>query len=117
MGYVPSASSTVIPDLVHRLRRDHPALVIQLREMTSDEQIEALVAGHIDADITRNVARHARVRIACATPDPFCLAVPVAGLRGQEAATTWDLRHFAKYGFVAFTRHKGPAYFDQSFHL
>lgn len=117
VGYVPSASSTVIPDLVRRMRREHPALVMQLREMTSDEQIEALVAGHIDAGITRNVARHARVHIASETPDPFCLAIPATELRGTHAAVTWDLRDFAKHSFVAFTRHKGPAYFDQSIHL
>ncbi len=117
MGYVPSASSTVIPDLVRILRRDFPVLAIQLREMTSDEQIEALVAGHIDTGITRNVTRHARVRVACETQDPFCLAVPVAELRATKSAATWDLRHFAKHSFVAFTRHQGPAYFDQSIHL
>lgn len=44
MGFVPSASSTVIPELVRSLRRDHPSIELQLREMTSDEQNEALVA-------------------------------------------------------------------------
>jgi DNA-binding transcriptional LysR family regulator len=28
-----------------------------------------------------------------------------------------DLRHFSEHDFVAFTRHTGPAYFDQSIHL
>lgn len=115
LGYVPSASSIVLPDLVARLRKLHPGLVLQLREMTSDEQHEALVAGQIDAGIARTPARHARVVAACAIDDPFCLALPVAD--APKGAVTLDLKQFAGHDFVAFTRHRGPAYFDRSIHL
>ncbi len=115
VGYVPSASKTVLPDLFGHLRRLQPLLRLELREMTSDEQIEALVAGRIDAGIARNVHRHVRVGVACETPDPFCLAVPSKEVRSRAPAL--DLRHFSEHSFVAFTRHMGPAYFDQSIHL
>lgn len=114
VGYVPSASSTVIPALVRRLRRSHPALELRLHEMISDEQHEALVAGHLDAGIARSPARHARLAAACSLPDPFCLALPAEAPR---RAGTLDLRAYAEFPFVAFTRHRGPAYFDQSIHL
>ncbi|HET7863858.1 MAG TPA: LysR family substrate-binding domain-containing protein, partial [Burkholderiaceae bacterium] len=32
-------------------------------------------------------------------------------------APVLDLRHYAEHSFVGFTRHHGPAYFDQSIHL
>jgi DNA-binding transcriptional LysR family regulator len=115
LGYVPSASSTVLPDLVRQLRKSHPTVTIGLREMISDEQNEALVAGHIDAGIARSASRHARVSVACQIPDAFCLAL--AGAEARAAAPTLDLRDYAGHGFVAFTRHRGPAYFDQSIHL
>ena len=115
LGYVPSASSTVLPELVRQLRGRHPALDLKLREMISDEQNEALAAGHIDAGIARSAARHARVVVACAMPDAFCLALASADAR--SAAPTLDLRHYAEQAFVAFTRHRGPAYFDQAIHL
>ena len=114
LGYVPSASTTVLPDLVRQLRKRSPATTLQLREMISDEQHDALMSGHIDVGIARTLPRHARVVAGCQIPDPFCLALP----RGRAArAGTLDLRSFAEHDFVGFTRHRGPAYFDRSIHL
>lgn len=114
LGYVPSASSTVLPELVRGLRKSNPGVTLQLREMISDEQNDALVAGHIDAGVARTLPRHARVVAACQIPDPFCLAVPRSAPRPRR---TLELRDFAEHDFVGFTRHRGPAYFDRSIHL
>ena len=114
LGYVPSASGLVLPELMRQLRKRHPGVTIALREMISDEQNEALVAGHIDAGIARSAPRHPRIAAACQIPDAFCLAVAASDGRG---AGTLDLRDHAESSFVAFTRHRGPAYFDQSIHL
>ncbi len=115
LGYVPSASSTLLPELVRALRQLHPRLNLSLRELISDEQTEALVAGQIDAGIARTNARHARISVACQMPDPFCLAFSRAA--APRAGPALDLRRYAQHGFVAFTRHRGPAYFDQAVHL
>ena len=115
LGYVPPASATVLPELVRRLRSLSPGTALQLREMISDEQQEALVAGHIDAGLARMLPRHARVSAACQIPDPFALALPRGGRR--PPAGTLDLRDYAGHDFIGFTRHRGPAYFDRSIHL
>lgn len=115
IGFVPSASSTVIPELVRRLRKSHPDLDIRVREMISDEQNEALAAGQIDVGIARGAPRHPRIAITCSVADPFSLAEP--GVRGRGKANAVELRDYADHSFVAFTRHRGPAYFDQSIHL
>lgn len=115
LGCVPSASSIVIPELVRRLRTHHPGLQLRLHEMISDEQHEALAAGRIDAGIARSRARPPRVEVACSLPDPFCLALPAERARGGAAVL--DLRDQAGAAFVAFTRHRGPAYFDQAIRL
>lgn len=115
VGFVPSASSTVLPVLVRQLRRLHAGVHLELREMISSEQIDALVAGHIDAGIARTPTRHPRLAVASRMPDAFCLAVPSARARALPAVV--DLRQFADADFIAFTRHRGPAYFDQSIHL
>ena len=115
LGYVPSASSTVLPALVRLLREQHPRLNLELREMISSEQVDALVAGQIDAGIARAPAHHARVAVARQMPDPFCLALPSSEASAEPAVL--ELRRFAERHFVAFTRHRGPAYFDQAIHL
>jgi DNA-binding transcriptional LysR family regulator len=116
LGYVPSASATVLPGLLRRLRADLPGLEIELREMISGEQLEALVAGHIDAAIVRMRPQHPRLAVAARMPDPFCLAMPAAQARARRGASV-ALRDMAERDFVAFTRHRGPAYFDQAIHL
>ncbi len=115
LGYVPSASSTVLPALVRQLRAAHPNLRLDLREMISSAQTEALVAGHLDAGIARSPARHPHVVAPTQMADPFCLASPAAEQATQRGSV--DLRALAEQDFVAFTRHRGPAYFDQSIHL
>ena len=83
--------------------------------MISAEQVDALLGGYIDAGIARTPARHPRLAVACQMADEFCLAIPAAQARALPALV--DLRQFAEATFVAFTRHRGPAYFDQSIHL
>lgn len=118
LGIVPSAAGTVLPELVRRLRQHYPALRLDVRELITSEQVDALVAGQIDAGLARTPARHPRLVVACRMPDPLCLALPradpAAGTSGPVAA---DLRAFAEHAFVAFTRHRGPAYFDHSIRL
>ena len=115
LGYVPSASSTVLPELIRVLRTAHPGLHLELREMISSDQAEALVMGHLDAGIARSGARHPRLVASAQMPDPFCLASPAPGETAPSAPL--DLRQMAEEDFVGFTRHRGPAYFDQSIHL
>lgn len=115
LGFVPSASSTVIPGLVRRLRAAHPGVELRLAEMISDEQHEALVAGRIDGGIARTKAQHPHVRQACGLADPFCLAVHAA--RARSMPDVVNLRSLAAEPFVAFTRHRGPAYFDRAIRL
>ncbi|RDI24343.1 DNA-binding transcriptional LysR family regulator [Pseudacidovorax intermedius] len=115
LGFVPSAGSTVLPQLLAALRADDAGLQFELREMISSEQIDALASGQIDLGIARADTRHPRIATVVRILDPFCVAVAATHRlpRGGMA----DLRAYAEADFVAFTRHRGPAYFDQAIHL
>lgn len=115
IGYVPSAGSTVLPELVRSLRVGIPGLQLELREMISSEQVDALVAGSIDVGLTRTEPRHPRIQVSARMSDPFAIALP--GEDANSLADSIDLKAFADRDFVAFTRHRGPAYFDQAIHL
>ncbi|MBO9643128.1 MAG: LysR family transcriptional regulator [Pseudacidovorax sp.] len=115
LGFVPSAGSTVLPQLLAALRADDPGLQFELREMISSEQIDALASGQIDLGIARADTRHPRIATVARILDPFCVAVTAAHRTPRGAAA--DLRAYAEADFVAFTRHRGPAYFDQAIHL
>ncbi|SCK22866.1 DNA-binding transcriptional regulator, LysR family [Variovorax sp. HW608] len=115
LGFVPSASSTVLPKLARRLRQEHPGLQLELREMISSDQAEAVASGHLDAGIARGRPHDPRLLVAAQMADPFCVAL--ASQEAREFGRSVHLKRFAQHDFVAFTRHRGPAYFDQSIHL
>lgn len=123
LAFVPSASSTVLPALVRHLRQRHPGLRLALREMISSAQVDALanvqkdsqIDGQIDAGLARSPLRHPRLAVAQQMADPFCLALPQD--HPAARATTLDLAQHADDDFVGFTRHLGPAYFDQCIRL
>jgi DNA-binding transcriptional LysR family regulator len=116
LGYVPSASSTVLPALLGRLKMDAPGLDVELREMISSEQIESLVAGHLDAGLMRLRPQHPHLVTAARMADLFCLAMPGSSTPVSPHHRV-ELRSMAERDFIAFTRHRGPAYFDQAIHL
>ncbi|MBO9513668.1 MAG: LysR family transcriptional regulator [Variovorax sp.] len=115
IGYVPSAGSTVLPELVRSLRARMPGLQLELREMISSEQVDALVAGSIDVGLARTEPGHPRIQVASRMADPFALAMPRADAAKLPGRV--ELKLFADRDFIAFTRHRGPAYFDQAIHL
>jgi len=115
IGYVPSAVSTVLPSLARRLRKASPLPDLDLRELISTEQAEALLGAHIDAGLARTSPRHPRLEVAASMPDPFCLAVPLH--ESRKLPPVVPLKAYAAHPFVSFTRHRGPAYFDKSIHL
>lgn len=55
------------------------------------------------------------MQVACSLADPFCLALPTA--RARSLPDVVNLRALASEAFVAFTRHRGPAYFDRAIRL
>ncbi len=112
IGFIPSASDFLLPNLLPRLRRRFPALAVELREMLTLEQLTALQTGSIAAALCRPPIRAKTLKIAAELADPFCLAVPP----GHPLATPGDIALPAAAGaeFVAFTRDQARAFFDQT---
>ncbi len=115
IGYVPSAGHTVIPRLVRRLRSLRPEWEIDVREMVTTQQSQALLHSEIDVGLLRPPITSSRMTITSELGDPFCLAIP----DGHALAGTGpiDLRVAADEIFVGFTRHRGPAFYDQALGL
>jgi LysR family transcriptional regulator, benzoate and cis,cis-muconate-responsive activator of ben and cat genes len=96
IGFVASTLYGGLPMLVRRIRQHRPDLDIQLLEMFSVQQIEALKNGRIDIGfgrvrtsdpgIERLVLREERLIVAIPTDDPLATAtgpLPIPALEGQ----------------------------------
>ena len=112
IGFIASASDFLLPQVLPVLRRRHPGLTIDVREMLSTEQLAALQTGDIDAALCRPPVRAKMLSIAAQCADPFCLAIP----RGHVLAEPGELRLESAAGadFVAFKRDQARAFFDQT---
>jgi DNA-binding transcriptional LysR family regulator len=115
IGYVPSASHTVLPRLLRQMRQLRPDGDIDVQEMTTPRQVQALFSGDIDVGLARAPINSKRIALVAELDDPFCLAVPREhALSGKGPI---DLRAAADCTFVRSARHRGPACFDQTMAL
>lgn len=112
IGYVPTAGHTILPRLIRLLRERRPECDIEVSELTTAQQVQALRCHEIDVGLVRPPIEAGPVVAALNLRDPFCLAIPsdhpLAG--GAEL----DLKAAAQCVFVSVTRQRGAAYFDQT---
>lgn len=115
IGYVPSAGHTVLPRLLRQIRHIHPDGEVDVREMITPQQVQALCASEIDLGLARTPIHSGRIRLIVELDDPFCLAVPLGHRLSGNGSI--DLRAAADCTFISSARHRGPAYFDQTMGL
>jgi DNA-binding transcriptional LysR family regulator len=115
IGYIPSAGHMVLRRLLRELRRQRPQSDIDLVEMNSDTQLQALHRMEIDVGIVRNPFAATSGLSTIELSDPFCLAVPEGHL--LQGNTPIELREAAPHVFVGFIRHRARDFFDQAISL
>ncbi|MCT9116523.1 LysR family transcriptional regulator [Cupriavidus gilardii] len=130
LAFVSTADYGILPDLLRRFRARHPEVQLQLREATSDIQLDALAEGQIDAGLVIRPQMPALPHGLSYLPlvrEPLVLAVPQdwrpPGRRGHAAqadAARPDgapsgavaLADFAHEPLILFPRRSAPAFHD-----
>lgn len=130
LAFVSTADYGILPDLLRRFRARHPEVQLQLREATSDVQLDALAAGEVDAGLIIHPRLAAMPHGLCYLPlvrEPLVLAVPEDwrprraqgkdGKDGKGGGTPApghgvSLRDFAHEPLVIFPRRSAPAFHD-----
>lgn len=110
VGFVSSASYTLLPSAVRAFRLARPAVRLTLLPMTTAEQVEAVQEGGIDVGIVRDAAEGGPLRCRTLVSESLvvCLASdhPLAGRRRLDPA---DL---ADESMIAYPRRLMPGYVD-----
>ncbi len=115
IGYVPSAGHTALPRILRQVRQIRPDAEIDVCELITPQQVQALCTGEIDVGLARAPINSGRVVVVAQLDDPFCLAVPSGhALSGRGPI---DLRAAADCAFISSARQRAPAYFDQALGL
>jgi DNA-binding transcriptional LysR family regulator len=114
IGIVPSVLYGGLPALLRRLRQERPDMEVQLIEMMSLQQMEALLNGRIDVGfgriqanfpaITRVVLRDERLVLACPADSPYA---------AQPITMPLPLSVLAQHRLIVYPKEPRPSYADQ----
>lgn len=114
LSFISTADYSVLPPLLREFRERYPQVQIDLREATTDVQLEDLVQGRIDAGLLiPPLPDKARVELGYMTvlSEPLVLAAPqgTKALRGKSAIA---LKAMADLPLIIFPRRIAPAFHD-----
>jgi DNA-binding transcriptional LysR family regulator len=111
LGFVPSASNEMLPELLKVFRSLYPGVELFLREMRPDHIVRSLHSGQIDVGFLYLPLEDAALDIACVSREPLVLAIPEShSLASQE---TVHLRDVAGEPFIMPARYQMPGLYGQ----
>jgi len=115
LGYTTLAMQSVTPDLLRKFRTDHPDVEVEVREMTTQAQIEALLSAEIDVGFVLTPVTHESLTIVPVHRERLKLAIPDyhphAHSSGEGQCV--PLSAFATDYFIIPPRSQFPAVYDE----
>lgn len=115
VAYPSTFAYSGLPELVRAFRTKFPTVEIVLRELSPQQQVEALRNGDIDVGFVRAPFEEPGLTSELVRSEPLVVALPSG--HPLAARKTIPLGLLAKEPFVMFPRVRGPAYFDQLMRL
>jgi DNA-binding transcriptional LysR family regulator len=106
----PGAPSTLLPDLLGPLRAERPDANVEVSELTTPEQLEALHAGSIDLGLVREPVDDTRLARRSLLVEPLGVSLPAAHPLAEHDSLT--LRQLEDELFVCFPRPWAPSLHD-----
>jgi DNA-binding transcriptional LysR family regulator len=113
LGFSSAALYTMLPAILRAFRSQFPRAVLNLMELSTEEQVRRLASGALDAGIVRlpieNVSKSLTTRSILR--EPLAVAMPRDHRLAKRPAV--PIRALAPERFVVFPRHVAPGLYDQ----
>jgi DNA-binding transcriptional LysR family regulator len=110
VGFVQSATFAALPTLLRTFRAAWPAVRVEVRAMTTLNQLDALTDDRLDAGLLRPPVHAPDLRLHTLSHDELCVALP--GTHPLTAKRRVSLADLADEPFVLYGRDSGPAVHD-----
>ena len=110
IGFVASATASVIPAIVLAFRKLCPGVALDLKNMPTVQQIDALKSGSIDVGFVRLPVSVDGLSVDSIHREPFAIVLPKAHPLASEKALT--VRQLANEPFIAYGRKWAPSFYD-----
>ena len=116
VGFVSSAVYGKFPLLFRRMRERCPEVALLLRDLTSEEQVAAVRARHLDVGLVRPpLLQAAGLALEVLWSEPFLVALPEKHPLARRKQV--PLASLADEPFLLVPRHQGPGFYDQIIRL
>ncbi|MEG4572878.1 LysR family transcriptional regulator [Microcoleus sp. N3A4] len=110
IGFVSSASHNVVPAILQAFRTLHPAVKLELREMTTNEQLQRLREGQIDIGFIRPPVEEG-INSEIVFREVLIAALPQTHPMADRANV--QLRQLSTEPFILFPRSLAPGLYDR----
>ncbi|MEG4116812.1 LysR family transcriptional regulator [Microcoleus sp. N9_B4] len=110
IGFVSSASHNVVPAILQAFRTLHPAVKLELREMTTNEQLQRLREGQIDIGFIRPPVEEG-INSEIVFREVLIVALPQTHPMADRANV--ELRQLSTEPFILFPRSLAPGLYDR----
>ncbi|WP_346293719.1 LysR substrate-binding domain-containing protein [Sphaerothrix gracilis] len=111
IGFVGSATYTVLPEILSVFREQFPAVDLRLHELTTAQQIYALHNKQVDVGIVRSAITEPGLEVKCILQESLMLALPKT--HPLSAQTNVSLSTLKNELFILFPAKMGPAFYEQ----
>src|SRR5277367_2186944 len=114
IGFVSTAGSEIVPDIVRQFRKSNPDVQFSLRNILTAEQVQMLESGALDVGFLRvPIGEHSALDLATVHREPFVLVVPSSHKLAKRKRVR--LREVAGEDFVMYERIYAPGFHDLIF--
>jgi DNA-binding transcriptional LysR family regulator len=114
LAFISTADYSVLPSFLREFRERYPQVHIELREATTDVQLEELIQGRIDVGLLipplPDKAK-AELDYVAVLSEPLILAAP-KGMKALRGQTRLALKSLADMPLIIFPRRIAPAFHD-----
>ncbi len=112
IGFVSSAALEIVPSLVMTFQKQFPAVELELTNVRTTAQMQALLDGTLDIGFLRLPAEHKSLEFTGVHVEPFVAVLPRAHPLAQPGKR-FALGLLRGERFVAYGRRWAPGFFDQ----
>jgi DNA-binding transcriptional LysR family regulator len=110
IGFPTSIALTALPAIIRSYRRDYPDVDLELRELSTTPQYEALEAGSIDIGFLREPRVSEAIASEAIFAEAFVVVLPLDHSLAKQKQV--PLSALSGEGFILFPRADGPEFYD-----